>query len=160
MRGRAARACSETHPPVDAKSGRGNPGPLSGTLTWRRQPGVNEPGVAAEGTALPRLPPGAQAAWGRCGREAGPPPRLASAGPEGHSPLEWGGGGLTAQGRPTEENPLAQLRVSAVPGALMANGTLGPGREAPQTEPIVCTAQSGTEFCLSFSVLLGTCLFI
>ena len=80
--------------------------------------------------------------------------------PEGQSPLEWGGGVLTAQGRPTEENPLAQLRVSAVPGALMANGTLGPGREAPQTEPIVCTVQSGTEFCLSFSVLLGTCLFI
>lgn len=81
-RGRAARACSETHPPVDAISGRGNPGPRSGTLTLRRQPGVHELGEAVEGTAfaLPLLPSGAQVREGgwtrftsgvRRGRSAG-----------------------------------------------------------------------------------------
>ena len=74
-RGRAARARSETHPPEAENSGRGNPGPRSGTLTWRRQPGVNEPGEAVEATAfaLRRIPPSAQAARGLPGARSWTP---------------------------------------------------------------------------------------
>lgn len=107
MRGRAARACSETHPPVDAKSGRGNPGPRSGTLTWRRQPGVNEPGAARKGPpsrclgSRPALRP----------RGVGEAARLdplhvwGPQGPEPRRPRGRGGGGRLIPEGPLEAEP-------------------------------------------------------